>query len=108
MFKSQYLNEEYNKIVQKYPQERQFHETVKEMLLSVDEIINDYPEYEKYNVIGRLLEPERTIIFKVAWMDQKGKVNVNTGYRIQYNSSLGIYKGGTRFDKSVDLSIMKF
>lgn len=108
MFKSEYLNKEYNKIVQKYPQEKQFHETIKEMLLSVDEIINYHPEYEKYNVVGRLLEPERTIVFKVTWMNQKGEVEINTGYRVQYNSSLGIYKGGTRFDKSVDLSIMKF
>ncbi len=108
MFKSKYLNDEFNKLVKRTKSETLFHETVKEMLRSVDEIMPFHPEYEKYNVVGRLLEPERTIIFKVTWMDQKGVIHVNTGYRIQYSSVLGIYKGGIRFDKSVNLSLLKF
>lgn len=108
MFKNNYLNEEFNKLVKRTSNETSFHQTVKEMLEAVDEIIEFHPEYEKYNVVGRLLEPERTITFKVTWMDQEGTIHVNTGYRVQYSSSLGIYKGGIRFDKSVDLSLLKF
>lgn len=107
MFKNNYLNNEYSKIKNKYPNEVIFQQTVKEMLLTIDDIIIYHPEYEKYNIVGRLLEADRTIIFKVEWMNQKGEIEVNTGYRVQYNSTLGIYKGGIRFDPNVSLDVLK-
>ena len=78
------------------------------MLESIDIIIDDYPNFSKENIIGRLLEPEKIISFRVAWMNQKGEVEVNRAFRVQHSSVIGIYKGGLRFHPSVNQSILKF
>ena len=108
MYKNAYLNRQLEIIKHKYPCEIEFHQAVDEMLESVDEIIDEHPEYIKHNIIGRLIEPERVISFRVAWMNQKGEIEVNRGYRIQFNSAIGMYKGGMRFHPSVNVSILKF
>lgn len=92
----------------KNPGENEFIQSVKEFLESIEEIYNRYPQFDHVNLIDRLLEPERILIFKVPWQDDSGKVHVNRGYRVEYNSALGPYKGGLRFHPSVNLSIMKF
>lgn len=107
MLKNNYLKNQFEIIKNKYPHEKLFHETILKMLKTVDEIIDEHPEYEKHNVVARLLEPERTIQFKVSFVDEFGKTHVNTGYRVQYNSSLGLYKGGIRFHPSVNLDVLK-
>ena len=78
------------------------------MLLSIEEVYNQHPEFERAKLIERLVEPERIITFRVPWTDDKGEVHVNIGYRVQYNSAIGPYKGGLRFHPSVNLSILKF
>ena len=108
MLKSTYLQTQLDLLEKKHPGEPEYHQAVEEMLITIDEIIDQYPEFEKHNIIGRLLEPERVIAFRVAWMNQQGNIEVNRGYRVQYNSALGIYKGGIRFNPTVNLSIMKF
>lgn len=108
MLKNKYLQNELKTVKEKHPDEKEFHQAVEEMLETVDQIIDQHPEYVSQNVIGRLLEPERIVSFRVAWMNQKGEVEVNRGYRVQYNSALGIYKGGIRFHPSVNQSILKF
>jgi len=108
MIKNTYLKKSLETLKLKHPYEEEFHQAVFEMLEALDVIINEHPEYQKYNIVERLLEPERSISFRVAWMNQKGIIEVNSGYRVQYNSSLGIYKGGIRFHPSVNLSILKF
>ena len=86
----------------------EFIQAVEEVINSVSVIFDKHPEYENMAILERLLEPERIIKFKVPWVDDNGKINVNRGYRIQYNSALGPYKGGIRFHPSVSESILKF
>ncbi len=93
---------------QKHPGEPEFLQAVSEILLSIEEEYNKHPEFEEAKIIERLIEPDRTFIFKVPWVDDKGKVQVNIGYRVQFNNAIGPYKGGLRFHKSVNLSILKF
>lgn len=101
-----------NKIMQdlehRHPGELEYLQAVKEVLLSIEEEYNKHPEFEKAKLIERLVEPERVITFRVPWVDDKGEVHVNTGYRVQFNSAIGPYKGGLRFHASVNLSILKF
>ena len=92
----------------KNPNEPEFLQTVEEVLSSLDPVINAHPEYEKACLLERMVEPERTVEFRVTWMDDNGQYHVNRGYRVQYNAALGPYKGGLRFDPSVNLSIIKF
>lgn len=108
MLNNEYLIREYDKVLKKYPYEFEYQQAVLEMLESIDIIIDQYPHFIKENIIGRLLEPERIISFRVAWMNQNGETEVNTGFRVQYNSVIGIYKGGIRFHPSVNQSILKF
>ena len=93
---------------QKHPGESEYLQAVKEVLLSVKDVYNQHPEFEKAKIIERLVEPERIITFRVPWVDDKGEVQVNLGYRVQFNSAIGPYKGGLRFHASVNLSILKF
>ena len=93
---------------QKHPGESEYLQAVKEVLLSVKDVYNQHPEFEKAKIIERLMEPERIITFRVPWVDDKGEVQVNLGYRVQFNSAIGPYKGGLRFHPSVNLSILKF
>lgn len=92
----------------KHPGESEYLQAVKEVLISVQDIYNRHPEFEKAKLIERLVEPERVITFRVPWTDDKGEVHVNIGYRVQFNSAIGPYKGGLRFHPSVSLSILKF
>ena len=90
------------------PGEKEFHQAATEILLTLEPVINAHPEYEKAALLERLTEPERTILFRVPWVDDNGNVHVNKGYRVQFNSAIGPYKGGLRFHPSVNLSVIKF
>ncbi|MFO7666823.1 MAG: NADP-specific glutamate dehydrogenase [Desulfobacterales bacterium] len=90
------------------PYEKEFHQAVEEVFETVQPVLDRYPDYRQAAILERLIEPERVIQFRVSWMDDEGQVNVNRGYRIQMNSSIGPYKGGLRFHPSVNLSILKF
>lgn len=90
------------------PNEKEFHQAATEILLTLEPVINAHPEYEKAALLERFTEPERTILFRVPWVDDNGNVHVNKGYRVQFNSAIGPYKGGLRFHPSVNLSVIKF
>ena len=92
----------------KHPGEVEFLQAVREVLESIKDVYNQHPEFEKAKIIERIVEPERIITFRVPWVDDKGEVQVNIGYRVQFNSAIGPYKGGLRFHASVNLSILKF
>ena len=96
------------KIKAKDPGEREFHQAVGEVVATVKPVLDAHPEYRFQKVLERLVEPERVIIFRVPWMDDRGELQVNRGFRIQMNSAIGPYKGGLRFHPSVNLSILKF
>lgn len=92
----------------KHPGEAEYLQAVREVLISVEDVYNSHPEFEKAKLIERLVEPERIITFRVPWTDDNGEVHVNIGYRVQFNGAIGPYKGGLRFHPSVNLSILKF
>ena len=108
MFKSQYLNELMERVVKRNAGELEFHQTVREVLESIEPVIEQNPEYVTSGVLERMVEPERIIKFRVPWMTDDGKVVVNRGFRIQFNSAIGPYKGGLRFHPTVNESIIKF
>ena len=108
MFKSAYLERVYNDVAKKNATEPEFLQTVKEVFESLEPVIEQEPKFEKYGVIERMVEPERLISFRVSWVDDNGNVQVNRGYRVQFNSAIGPYKGGIRLHPSVNASIMKF
>ena len=107
-FKSNYLNGVYESVEKRNPGEPEFLQAVYEVLESLEPVIAQNPKFEQSGVIERMVEPERQISFRVSWVDDNGKVQVNRGYRIQFNSAIGPYKGGIRFHPSVNYSIMKF
>ena len=107
-FKNQYLNELVERVIKRNPNEPEFHQTIKEVLESIEPVIEKRPDYITSGVLERMVEPERIIKFRVPWVDDKGVVQVNRGYRIQFNSAIGPYKGGLRFHPSVNESIIKF
>ena len=92
----------------KHPGESEYLQAVKEVLLSIEDIYNQHPEFEKAKIVERLVEPDRIFTFRVTWVDDKGEVQTNLGYRVQFNNAIGPYKGGIRFHASVNLSILKF
>lgn len=96
------------KVIKQNPNEPEFHQAATEVLTSLQPYVDAHPEYEKAGILERLCEPERVIMFRVPWVDDSGKVQVNKGYRVQFNSAIGPYKGGLRFHPSVSLSIIKF
>lgn len=108
MFKNKYLNELMDRVIARNPNEPEFHQTVREVLESIEPVIEAHPEYVTSGVLERMVEPERIIKFRVPWVDDNGTVQVNRGYRIQFNSAIGPYKGGLRFHPSVNESIIKF
>ena len=108
MFKLSYLNELMERVEKRNPNEPEFHQTVKEVLESIEPVLEQRPEYIKSGVVERMVEPERIIKFRVPWVDDNGNVQVNRGFRIQFNSAIGPYKGGLRFHPSVNESIIKF
>ncbi len=92
----------------KHPGEKEFLQAVREVLLSIEDVYNEHPEFERAKIIERLVEPDRILTFRVPWTDDKGEIHVNIGYRVQFNNAIGPYKGGVRFHPSVNLSILKF
>ncbi|HHV03109.1 MAG: NADP-specific glutamate dehydrogenase [Bacteroidales bacterium] len=92
----------------KHGHEKEYLQAVHEVLESIEDVYNQHPEFEKARIIERLVEPDRIFTFRVTWVDDKGDVQVNTGYRVQYNNAIGPYKGGIRFHPTVNLSILKF
>ncbi|WP_321520143.1 NADP-specific glutamate dehydrogenase [uncultured Bacteroides sp.] len=92
----------------KHPGELEYLQAVKEVLISIENVYNQHPEFEKARIIERLVEPDRIFTFKVPWVDDQGNVQLNIGYRVQFNNAIGPYKGGIRFHASVNLSILKF
>ncbi len=108
MFKNQYLNELMERVIKRNQNEPEFHQTVEEVLASIEPVVEARPEYITSGVLERMVEPERIIKFRVPWVDDNGKVQVNRGFRIQFNSAIGPYKGGLRFHPSVYEGIIKF
>lgn len=102
------LEELYRKIVQKDPDQPEFHQAVQEVLESLEVVLDRHPEYRSAKIPERLVEPERVIMFRVPWVKDDGEVQVNRGFRIEMNSAIGPYKGGLRFHPSVNLGILKF
>ncbi|MGF3584134.1 MAG: Glu/Leu/Phe/Val dehydrogenase dimerization domain-containing protein, partial [Thermoplasmatota archaeon] len=96
------------KVIEKNPGEKEFHQAVQEVVESIMPYIEKNPKYKKAKILERIVEPERIIMFRVPWVDDKGEIQVNRGYRVEFNSALGPYKGGLRFHPSVTLSILKF
>ena len=107
-FKSEYLAKVYENIEKRNPGEKEFLQAVKEVFVSLEPVVEQNPNIEKWGIMERIAEPERFIQFRVAWVDDSGKVQVNRGYRVQYNSAIGPYKGGIRLHPSVNASIIKF
>ncbi len=105
---NEYLKRVYEQVLVRDKNEPEFHQTVKEVFESIEPVVNAHPEYEKANLIERLVEPERVISFRVPWVDDNGNVHVNRGFRVQFNSAIGPYKGGLRFHPSVYQGIVKF
>ncbi len=97
-----------NALEAKHPGEREYLQAVREVLLSIEDVYARHPEFEKAKIIERMVEPDRISTFRVAWVDDRGEVQTNLGYRIQFNNAIGPYKGGLRFHPSVNLSILKF
>ncbi|HQU50023.1 MAG TPA: Glu/Leu/Phe/Val dehydrogenase dimerization domain-containing protein, partial [Casimicrobiaceae bacterium] len=98
----------YQQVVNRNPGETEFHQAVREVLESLGPVLVKHPEYAEHKIIERICEPERQVIFRVPWQDDRGAVQINRGFRVQFNSALGPYKGGLRFHPSVYLGIVKF
>lgn len=92
----------------KHPGEQEYLQAVREVLMTIEDVYNQHPEFEKAKIAERLVEPDRIFTFKIPWVDDRGDVQVNLGYRVQFNNAIGPYKGGLRFHPSVNLSILKF
>ncbi|MGA1822868.1 MAG: NADP-specific glutamate dehydrogenase [Thermoplasmatota archaeon] len=103
-----YVDDVYDRVISRNPGEKEFHQAVREVLDSVEPVLKKRPEYVQAGILDRIVEPERQIIFRVPWMDDQGKVQVNRGFRIEFNSAIGPYKGGLRFHPSVYIGIIKF
>lgn len=107
-FKSKYLQDVMDRVIARNSDEPEFHQAVREVLESLEPVIEAHPEFESRGIIDMLVEPERIIKFRVPWVDDNGKVHVNRGFRVQFNSAIGPYKGGIRFHPSVYEGIIKF
>ena len=108
MLTNEYLKRVYDGLAKRNANEPEFLQAVREVLESIQPVVEKHPEYEKAGLIERLVEPERIISFRVPWVDDQGKVQVNRGYRVQFNSAIGPYKGGLRFHPDVTPSVVKF
>ena len=102
------VNEIMTALEAKHPGENEYLQAVREVLESIEEVYNQHPEFEKAKIVERLVEPDRIFTFRVTWVDRNGEVQTNLGYRVQYNAALGAYKGGLRFHKAVNVSMLKF
>ncbi|MCF2136269.1 MAG: NADP-specific glutamate dehydrogenase [Candidatus Thorarchaeota archaeon] len=103
-----YIESVYDAVVAKDPIQKEFHQAVREVLESLEPAIKKYPKFQEYSILERIVEPERVIMFRVPWKDRDGKIQVNRGFRVQFNSAIGPYKGGLRFHRTVNLGILKF
>jgi len=103
-----YVNELIEAVSKRYPWETEFYQAVRGVLSSLENVIDRDPRYRQAKILDRLVEPERVIMFRVPWQDDRGEYHVNRGYRVEFNSAIGPYKGGLRFHPSVNLSILKF
>ena len=97
-----------NELKRRFPNEPEYHQAVEEVLSTIEEVYNQHPEFDRYNLIERLCIPDRIFSFRVTWVDDQGRVQTNMGYRVQHNNAIGPYKGGIRFHSSVNPSILKF
>ena len=102
------VNQFLSEIKERNPNQPEFHQAVHEVAESVIPYIEENPKYKTARILERIAEPERVIMFRVVWMDDKNNIQINKGYRVQFNSAIGPYKGGLRFHPSVNLSILKF
>ena len=107
-FKNEYMASLMETVKKRNPHEPEFHQAVEEVLLTLEPVVEKYPKYIESGVLERMVEPERIIKFRVPWVDDSGKVQVNRGFRVQFNSAIGPYKGGLRFHPSVYEGIIKF
>jgi glutamate dehydrogenase (NADP+) len=105
---SSYITDTINYLKQSSPAQAEFYQAAEEVLSSLKPLLDRNPKYQKHNIIQRIVEPERQILFRVAWVDDRGNVQVNKGYRVEFNSALGPYKGGLRFHPNVNAGIIKF
>ena len=104
-----YVNEVFDKVVRENPNEPEFHQAVKEVFSTIEPIVSKNEKlYKEAGLLERIVEPERIVSFRVPWVDDKNQVHVNKGYRIQFNSAIGPYKGGIRLHPSVNQGILKF
>ncbi|MBO7341478.1 MAG: NADP-specific glutamate dehydrogenase, partial [Clostridia bacterium] len=108
MIKNAYLAQVLENVKKRNPGETEFHQTVAEVLESLEPVVEKSPEFIEKGIIDMMVEPERVIKFRVPWVDDQGKTQVNRGFRVQFNSAIGPYKGGLRFHPTVNESIMKF
>jgi len=108
MLNHEYLQRVYTQVVTRDPEQKEFHQAVLEVLESLEPLVAQHPEYEQHGILESFVEPERILCFRVPWLDDQGNVRINRGYRIQFNSAIGPYKGGLRFHPTVNLSILKF
>ena len=104
----EYVESIYNQVVARDPHESEFHQAVREFVDSLVPVLAQHPKYREHGILERLVEPERMVTFRVPWVDDQGKTQVNRGFRVQFNSALGPYKGGIRFHPSVYAGIVKF
>ena len=107
-FKNQYLSDLMERVIKRNPNEPEFHQAVREVLESIEPVLEKNPEFIERGIIESIVEPERQIFFKVPWIDDNGKTQINRGFRVQFNSAIGPYKGGLRLHPSVNASIIKF
>ena len=107
-FTENYVEQFMSELIARNPGEKEFHQAVREVVESVAPYVMSYPHLMDMKILERMVEPERVIMFRVPWMDDKGEIHINRGYRVQMNSAIGPYKGGIRFHASVNLGIMKF
>lgn len=105
---SDYINKLLAQVKAKNPSEPEFHQAVQEVAESLEVVLERHPEYKSAKILERMVEPERTITFRVPWMDDQGEIHINRGFRVEFNSAIGPYKGGLRFHPSVNLGILKF
>jgi glutamate dehydrogenase/leucine dehydrogenase len=103
-----YIESIYNKVVEKDPRQKVFHQAVYEVLESLEPAIKKFPKYKEHSILERIVEPERIVQFRVPWKNRDGKLNINRGFRIQFNSAIGPYKGGFRFHPTVTQGLLKF
>ena len=108
MFTNEYVNRVYQQVEHRDGDQPEFLQAVREVFESLEPVVSKHPEYEANGVLERLVEPERVVKFRVAWMDDQGEIQVNRGYRVQFNSAIGPYKGGLRFHPTVTESVVKF